>query len=130
MGDHPIKVWVPDDLYEEAINKVNRTAGLTMSRLVRRGFDLWLARVEAEAFEGEDWQGLRVKKGAGEPYPERTGELSTGRPVGESYHSPSVGHKAVTFRPGPLRDRIYNAAYWRSEYLSRIAVEAIEAALR
>lgn len=128
MGDHPIKVWVPEDLYEEAIDKVNRTAGLTMSRLVRRGFDLWLERVEAEAFEGEDWQGLRVSKAPGEPYPERTGDLSTGRPVGES-HAPATTHKAVTFRPGPLRDRIYNAAYWRSEYLSRIAVDAIVEAL-
>ncbi len=123
----PIKAWIPEDLYLSLRELVRTTSGLTMSRVVRLGVDLWLAEVEAEGWTCRDWEGHKQLKEPGATYPPRTGDLPTGRPPGAQE---GVASKVISFRvDDDTYNRIYNAAYWRNEYLSHIAKDAIERAM-
>lgn len=124
----PIKAWIPEDLYNSLRELVRTTSGLTMSRVIRNGMEIWLTEVESERWDCKDWQGQQFDKPAGSPYPARTGDLPTGRPPGGQEGEGTS--RVISFRVDDERyDRIYNAAYWRNEYLSHIAKTALEYAL-
>lgn len=124
-----IKVRITQEQHDRAADFINKTVGLNLSKLIRAGFKLWLARVEAESWMGRDWQGNIGTKAPGDPYPQRTGELQPGRPINAKTDAISADRVASFRVDDDLRDRIYNAAYWRSEHLSHIALESMNEVL-
>lgn len=125
-----VKAQVSEDLYNAACEFVSRTSGVSLSSMVRMGLETWLEEVEAEAWECRDLSGVR-HKAAGDPYPQRTGEITKGRPLGGSLEEGEELVATLNYRlPPELDDRVYNAIYWRNESISRVTREALEGTLR
>lgn len=75
-----ITVQISEQIVERAKNAVYWTRGLTLAQFVEQSIESALISLEGEATIFDDKSGEPLKK-KGEPFPERSEELKSGRPV-------------------------------------------------
>lgn len=118
-----MKIRVNSEVYAKMSQLAESRSGATYSRMVRSALTRWLAEAEAEEFVCQNYDSRRVLKPAGAPFPPRINSIRTGSPP----QAEEIDAVQVSLRlPEPLRERIYNALFWRDEYLSHVAREALD----
>jgi len=128
LQPHPTKAQIPDELWTRVRVRVRSTSGLTGSKLVRDGLEQWLIAAEGEAYTCAAYGHEPQLKRAGEPYPERLGDIPQGRPFGDGDSQEKM--RTVTFRlPEEFDERLRNALYWRNAYLSHVVRDVLKKAL-
>lgn len=75
-----ITVQISEQIVERAKNAVYWTRGLTLAQFVEQSIESALMSLEGEAIIFDDKSGEPLKQ-KGEPFPERSEELKSGRPV-------------------------------------------------
>lgn len=75
-----LTVQISDEVVERAKNAVYWTRGLTLAQLTEQALEKTLVALEKNTAIFDDKTGNPLKE-KGQPFPERTEELKTGRPI-------------------------------------------------
>lgn len=97
---------------------------MSVSAALRDSLRRWVDELEAEEYRCLDKDGTVLIKLPGEAFPKRTGELNTGRPLEPRNQNEET--KGVPFRwPEDLAERVLNAVFWTSKWLSYVAEDQL-----
>lgn len=119
-----IKASLPRPLFALVRRQCARVPGATLTATCTDALRAWLADAEAVAWSATNYDGITISKGANAPFPQRRGDLAAGRPLGRRTGE-DLQH--ITFRiDASLKDRVYNALYWRCDGLSDVLREQLK----
>jgi len=119
-----IRASLPRPLLERVRQVCATVPGVTLTATCTDALRPWLEDVEAVAWRATNYDGISIDKAPGAPYPRRRGGLGTGRPLGRRTEGDYVH---ISFRvDAGLKERVYNALYWRCEGLSDVLREQLK----
>jgi len=127
MSKHLVRSRIPEALYQEVIAEVRRVPGWNLTRAVREGIRSWLAEVEAEEYICLR-EGGSIIKPKSSPFPPRDRDLLVGRPSSTDIDGDDL--RQIAFKMDEQeRERLYNALYWRHDYLSHVVRQQLDVSL-
>lgn len=127
MTKHLVRSRIPEALYQEVIAEVRRVPGWNLTRAVREGIRSWLAEVEAEEYVCLR-EGGSIVKPRNSPFPLRDRDLLVGRPSSTDIDGDDL--RQIAFKMDEEeRERLYNALYWRHDYLSHVVRQQLDVSL-